>query len=307
MEEQNANVTVSSDVTMETGATQPQENINAEPTENQTNAPADAVTAEPQPTEPVEQVEQNTVQDTPNVGEDINALKQKLQEYQMREEEIKNLSSRLGTDKVQDVQIAQAHQQMDIINNQAQQAYIKLCNEYGVDYRPDKIDASSLELKEKDPQRYYELVNRIEHLDNLVTNKRNEVNSYIYQKELSNALAQYQSVMDASPALSGAITNYLRNNYGVNPNQAIQAFMDLATPVYKEAFEYGRLYAQQEAVKAQNNPSETLNDNIAMKNASYASTNPRPFTLAEIDAMSQAEFEKNEAEIDRQFKAGLIK
>lgn len=254
---------------------------------------------------PSENVQQPV--DTPPVVDDVEQLKRQLQEYQLRDEELKNLSNRLGTDRVGDVQILQAQQQLDIVNNQAQQAYLQLCNEYGVDYRPDKIDASSLELKEKDPQKYYELLNRIQQLDNVVNAKRNEVNNYIYNKELNNAVMQYKDVFDASPAMASAVDAYIKSNYNLRPQDALNAFMQIAAPVYKEAFEYGKLFAQQEAIKNSNNPQTVLNNTVVGNNNSYATTNPRPFTLKEIEAMSQDEFERNEKEIDRQYRAGLIK
>lgn len=315
MEENITNAAVETTQSMATGEPSvPQENSGVvNTTENSAN-----VAEQPQGnvTTPVENVVDDTkipaenVQqpaDTPPVVDDVEQLKRQLQEYQLRDEELKNLSNRLGTNQVGDVQILQAQQQLDIVNNQAQQAYLQLCNEYGVDYRPDKIDASSLELKEKDPQKYYELLNRIQQLDNVVNAKRNEVNNYIYNKELNNAVMQYKDVFDASPAMASAVDAYIKSNYNLRPQEALSAFMQMAAPVYKEAFEYGKLFAQQEAIKNSNNPQTVLNNTVVGNNNSYATTNPRPFTLKEIDAMSQEEFERNEKEIDRQYRAGLIK
>ena len=317
MEDNMTNAAVDATQSMATGDAiiAPQENSGVvDATENNADVAENNQSIDASPTEnvqdgiqtPVENVE-GAKNDTPPLVDDVEQLKRQLQEYQLRDEELKNLSNRLGTNQVGDVQILQAQQQLDIVNNQAQQAYLQLCNEYGVDYRPDKIDASSLELKEKDPQKYYELLNRIQQLDNVVNAKRNEVNNYIYNKELNNAVMQYKDVFDASPAMANAVDAYIKSNYNVRPQDALATFMQLAAPVYKEAFEYGKLYAQQEAIKNSNNPQQILNNTVVSNNNSYATTNPRPFTLKEIEAMSQAEFERNEKEIDRQFRAGLIK
>lgn len=315
MEDNMTNAAVDATQSMATGdVTPPQENSGVvDTTENDANVAENNQGIDASSTEnvvdnqqtPVKNVDTKT--DTPPSVDNVEQLKRQLQEYQLRDEELKNLSNRLGTNQVGDVQILQAQQQLDIVNNQAQQAYLQLCNEYGVDYRPDKIDASSLELKEKDPQKYYELLNRIQQLDNVVNAKRNEVNNYIYNKELNNAVMQYKDVFDASPAMANAVDAYIKSNYNVRPQDALATFMQLAAPVYKEAFEYGKLYAQQEAIKNSNNPQTILNNTVVGNNNSYATTNPRPFTLKEIEAMSQDEFERNEKEIDRQYRAGLIK
>ena len=161
--------------------------------------PVDNPTVEQEPTDAT---------NLPNAEEDVNALKKQLEEYRLRDEEVRQLSERLGTNKVPDVQIFEAQRNLDILDNQAQQAYITLCNQFGVDYRPDKIEASANELKAKDPQKFYELQNRIEKLDSLVTQKRNEANQFIRQRELNLALAKHQQILNASPMLQQQLNSY---------------------------------------------------------------------------------------------------
>lgn len=249
----------------------------------------------------------NATTDQPDTSNEINDLKRQLEEYRLKEEELKNLSQRLGTDKQGDVQIAAAYQQLDIVNNQAQQAYIQLCNEFGVDYRPDRIEASAKELLEKNPQGYYDLQYRLNQLDGIVEAKRAEIGNFVHQKQMATARAKYEQVLNASPAMANAMNAYLGANQGHNPIELMDGFMELATPMYREAFEYGKLYAQQEAIKANNQPANILNNNTIVNNNGYAAEAPRVFTRAEIARMDDATYAKYEKEIDRQVKAGLIK
>lgn len=249
----------------------------------------------------------NATTDQPDTSNEMNDLKRQLEEYRLKEEELKNLSQRLGTDKQGDVQIAAAYQQLDIVNNQAQQAYIQLCNEFGVDYRPDRIEASAKELLEKNPQGYYDLQYRLNQLDTIVENKRAEVGNFIHARQMETARAKYEQVLNASPAMASAMNAYLGANQGHNPIELMDGFMELATPMYREAFEYGKLYAQQEAMKANNQPANILNNNTIVNNTGYTAEAPKLFTRAEIANMDDRTFAKYEKEIDRQYKAGLIK
>lgn len=243
----------------------------------------------------------------PNAEEDVNALKKQLEEYRLRDEEVRQLSERLGTDRVPDVQIFEAQRNLDILDNQAQQAYIALCNQFGVDYRPDKIEASANELKAKDPQKFYELQNRIEKLDSLVTQKRNEANQFIRQRELNLALAKHQQILNASPMLQQQLNSYLRNANIDNPMQQIDMFVDMAQAIQREAFEYGKIFTQQESLKQQQNPNNVLNNTVMATNQSYSGQAPKIFTRAEIANMSQSEFEKYEKEIDQAVREGRIR
>lgn len=260
--------------------------------------PVDNPTVEQEPTDAT---------NLPNVEEDINSLKQQLEEYRLRDEEVRQLSERLGTNKVPDVQIFEAQRNLDILDNQAQQAYITLCNQFGVDYRPDKVEASANELKAKDPQKFYELQNRIEKLDDLVTQKRNEANQFIRQRELNLALAKHQQILNASPMLQQQLNSYLRNANIDNPMQQIDMFVDMAQAIQREAFEYGKIFTQQENLKQQQNPNNVLNNTVMATNQSYSGQAPKIFTRAEIANMSQSEFEKYEKEIDQAVREGRIR
>lgn len=273
-----------------------EENVSqAEPTENKAE------------TGTVEQVVDDKPTDVPNATEDIAALKKQLEEYRLRDEEVKQLADRLGTNQVQDMQLFEAQKQLDIIDNQAQQQYIALCNQYGVDYRPDKIEASANELKANNPQAFYELQNKIEKLDNAITSKRNEVNNFVRNREIDLSINKYNKILNASPMLSQQLNTYLNTAPLDNVSQQIDTFMQMAQAIQMEAFEYGKLYAQQQATQTPVNPVDTLNGSVMATNQAYAATQPKVWTRQEIANMSQAEFEKYEKDIDLAIKEGRLR
>lgn len=241
-----------------------------------------------------------------NNVQEVDELKKRLKEYELREEESKNLSERLGVPKDVSPELMQAEQQLLMVNNQAQQAYISLCNEYGVDYRPEKIEASANELANKDPKKYYDLLYKLNQLDTAVSAKRQEVDNFVRAKQYEQAVAKYNQALQASPAMASALNAYLGGQQG-DPRVLTEQFMNLVVPMYQEAITYGKLLAEQQAVNNQANPAEILNNNTMTSNSSYATTGPKIYTIAEIEKMDDATFAKNEAEITRQYRAGLIK
>lgn len=240
-------------------------------------------------------------------AETVEDLRRQLDEYKARDEELLELSQRLGTNNIQDPQFLEAQKQLDIVNNQAQQAYISLCNQFGVDYRPENIEKSANELKAKDPQAYYELQHRLGQLDNAVTERRNVINNFIVQKQTATALNKYNDILNVSPVLNQQLQTYLSSVDVVNPQEQIDAFMQMAMAVQREAFEYGKIYAQQQAINQQANPATVLNNSAMAQQSSFSAQAPRTFTREEIAKMSQDEFEKHEKEIDLAFKEGRIR
>lgn len=318
MENENTNITTTDVTTVETNGQTEQTNV------QENNSTVDATqnvqeNAVESPTTPVEgqgdintQVDNNlstTGNGEPSnkTSDDVTELRRQLDEYKLKEEELLNLSQRLGTDKQGDTQIAAAYQQLEIVNNQAQQAYIQLCNEFGVDYRPDKIEASAKELLEKNPQGYYDLQYRLNQLDTIVENKRAEVGNFIYNRQLQAANNKYANVLNASPAMKEALNAYMGVNRNINPIEAMDGFMNLAAPMYREAFEYGKLYAQQEAIKAAQQPKEILNNNTIATSTSHTIDTPPTLTLADVEKMDVKTYAKNAALIDKLYAEGKLK
>lgn len=242
------------------------------------------------------------VEPKPDVN--VEALQKQVQEYQAKEQETRELLSRLGTDGNTDIQVLEAIKQRDIIDNQAQQAYVKLCNKYGVDYRAENIEASAKALKEKDPQAYYDLQYELGQLDNIVNGKRGVIDNFITQKQVQTSLNKYGQLLNASPALKQQLNSYLNTVPLTDPVNQIDTFMQMATAIQREAIEIGKILAQQQA-QAQS-PANVLNNSVMAQQTSYAATPPKTWTRQEIAAMSDKEFAKYEKEIDRAVREGRV-
>jgi hypothetical protein len=242
------------------------------------------------------------VEPKPDVN--VEALQKQVQEYQAKEQETRELLSRLGTDGTTDIQVLEAIKQRDIIDNQAQQAYVKLCNKYGVDYRAENIEASAKALKEKDPQAYYDLQYELGQLDSIVNEKRGVIDNFITQKQVQTNLNKYGQLLNASPALKQQLNSYLNTVPLTDPVNQIDTFMQMATAIQREAIEIGKILAQQQA-QAQS-PANVLNNSVMAQQTSYAATPPKTWTRQEIAAMSDKEFAKYEKEIDRAVREGRV-
>lgn len=240
----------------------------------------------------------------PKQDVNVEALQKQVQEYQAKEQETRELLSRLGTDGNTDIQVLEAIKQRDIIDNQAQQAYVKLCNKYGVDYRAKNIEASAKALKEKDPQAYYDLQYELGQLDSIVNEKRGVIDNFITQKQVQTSLNKYGQLLNASPALKQQLNSYLNTVPLTDPVNQIDTFMQIATAIQREAIEIGKILAQQQA-QAQS-PANVLNNSVMAQQTSYAATPPKTWTRQEIAAMSDKEFAKYEKEIDRAVREGRV-
>jgi hypothetical protein len=240
----------------------------------------------------------------PKQDVNVEALQKQVQEYQAKEQETRELLSRLGTDGTTDIQVLEAIKQRDIIDNQAQQAYVNLCNKYGVDYRAENIEASAKALKEKDPQAYYDLQYELGQLDNIVNEKRGVIDNFITQKQVQTSLNKYGQLLNASPALKQQLNSYLNTVPLTDPVNQIDTFMQMATAIQREAIEIGKILAQQQA-QAQS-PANVLNNSVMAQQTSYAATPPKTWTRQEIAAMSDKEFAKYEKEIDRAVREGRV-
>lgn len=240
----------------------------------------------------------------PKQDVNVEALQKQVQEYQAKEQETRELLSRLGTDGNTDIQVLEVIKQRDIIDNQAQQAYVKLCNKYGVDYRAENIEASAKALKEKDPQAYYDLQYELGQLDSIVNEKRGVIDNFITQKQVQTSLNKYGQLLNASPALKQQLNSYLNTVPLTDPVNQIDTFMQMATAIQREAIEIGKILAQQQA-QAQS-PANVLNNSVMAQQTSYAATPPKTWTRQEIAAMSDKEFAKYEKEIDRAVREGRV-
>lgn len=240
----------------------------------------------------------NAVEGKPEVSEDIQKKLDRLAEYEVKEKELNDLKGRLGVqDNIIDNQVFSAQQQLAIVENQAQQEYIRLCNEYGVDYRPDKIDASGKELLEKNPQAFYELRYKLEGLNNQLEIKRNEVNNFIQQRDINSAILRNKQVFDISPATKNVVNHYIQQGA---TGTDIDEIVSFTKAIQQEAFEMGRQYALQEKAKA--SPAKVLNNTtISQQTQSTPVVENKPFTLEDVEKMDIETYRKHQKEIDKLF------
>lgn len=238
--------------------------------------------------------------------EEYDKLQERLKEYELSEQEMTQLKNRLGVDNV-DYNTSQLVNTLDIIQNQAQQEYIRLCNRYGVDYRPEAIEASSKALLEKDPKSYYELQTQLDRLNNAYIAKQNEVQRYATTREINSFYNANANILQASPVLSDIINEYVST---ADPRYiqsgGLDALMVRAKAIYQEAFKAGLAYGKN---TKDTNPNEILNNSVATQSQqSYPTqSGSHIFTRDEIRKMGDAEFLKNQKLIEQQMVQGLIK
>lgn len=284
--------------------TQPVETENNQ-SETLTNSqPEGAITNETAPegtSTPTE--ETKPVEGEPKVSDEIQKKLDRLAEYEVKDKELTDLRNRLGIQNtVQDNQVFNAQQQLAIAENQAQQEYIALCNQYGVDYRPDKIDASGKELLEKDPKAFYELRYKLESLNGQIEVRRQEVETFIQQREFNAAFERNKQVLEASPAIRGVVKEYVDAGASASDiDNIVQSGLSIA----QEAYEMGRQAALNE--KAQVKPAQVLNNNtISQQTQSIPVVKSTELTLADIEKMDIETYAKNEALINQLFRDGKI-
>lgn len=269
---------------------QPGENSNQQieqgqegaPTEAPSDGPTEAPTTEPQPT--------------------VEELQAKLNEYQVRDEEDRLLRERLG---IQDVD-QQTYNLMNIdqqIVNEGKQVYLRLCNEYGIDANPDKLDASVQELMKTDPAKAYEFQRRFDNLSNEVVAKRQEVQTQNAIYEANKFESEYKSLLDASPALNNIMREYVSQYGGAgNVYNNLKGVMDVILPAYQEAFNAGKMYGMSNKAKAD---TSQVQGGVATANTNTYSPG-QVFTRDQIRRMSPEEFAKNEKFIQQQMLEGKI-
>lgn len=268
--------------------------------ENQTSneSPVEGSTTDVKPQEGIVEPpkEENSTEGQPMTSEEIQKRLDKLKEYEVKDNELNELRNRLGSQAPQDNTIFQARQQLAMVENLAQQEYIKLCNEYGVDYRPDMIDKSSQVLKEKDPQAYYDLKYKLNNICDGLEAKRNEVEGFVNRYELNNAIERNRKIFDTSPAVSTVMDGLLKEGFvtAANMDTVIQNYM---MPIMREAYEAGR----QSAAQTPPSPAKVLNNSVITQQQATPLPQKQQFTLDEIASMDSATYKKYQAEIDKLF------
>lgn len=232
----------------------------------------------------------------------LEELQAKLKEYEVRDEEDRMIREKLGISDVDQ----QTYNLMNIdqqIVNEGKQVYLRLCNKYGIDANPEKIDASVEELKKTDPAKAYEFQREFEKLGDEVDYKRGMVQQQNAMYEVNKFSNDYGEILNASPALTNIMTQYIESySGGTGMYQQLQNVLNTIMPAYQEAFNAGRQFALQDKAKKD---TSGVSGGVATANTqTYTSGNV--FTREQIAKMSTEEFAKYEKEIQRQMIEGKI-
>jgi len=229
-------------------------------------------------------------------------MKSKLKEYELREEEDRLFREKLGMDDIDSRTYDYMNMDQQIVNK-GKQIYLQLCNEYGVDADPSKIDASVEALKQTDPAKAYEFQRRFESLGNDVASKRNAVQQENAYYEINKFSNEYNGLLSASPALNNIMTQYVQSSNNLsNMYGQLKNVMDIVLPAYQEAFEAGKRFALQDKAKQDTSPVSGGIATATTQTYSPGST----FTREQISRMSTEEFSKHEKEIYQQMMEGKI-
>lgn len=236
--------------------------------------------------------------------EDVETLKAKLQEYQLDQQELNQLKQRLGVDNV-DYGTAQIAQTYDLIENRAQQEYVRLCTKFGVDSRPELLETSAKQLQERDPKAFYEFQLELDRLATARNQQLSEVQNYSITREVNKFYTDNQSILDASPS----ITSVLRDYVSSTPQQYVTRegmdyYLNKAREIYTEAYYAGLKAAQKDQAL---DPNKLLNGSVAGSQQTSYPMGSSIFTKEQVANMSLEEFAKNEKEIMKQMMNGQIK
>lgn len=285
----------------------PANNIQGNEQEQQNNNP-EGVNTQTQQDNNVEENNENNqgnkdIQQPNNQQPTVDELQNRLKEYELTETEMEQLKNRLGIEQV-DYTTAQVTQTLDIINNQAQQEYIKLCNKFGVDYRPDKIDESAKELENTNPKAYWELRASLERLHDYTESRKSEVINYAVAKEVNSFYNDNRPILEASPVINSVVNEYINTTpIEMLNRQSLNTFMDRVNQIYAEAFNAGLKMGK---AKETTDPNKILNSSIMSNKTSTYNMGKPYFTKEQIARMSTEEFARNEKEIMSQMAQGLI-
>jgi len=295
--------------TNETSTTQTAQVANEENTVDTTQTTQPAEQTE-QASEPDENSNNNEVTEGNEQSTDttqqptVEELQAKLKEYEVRDEEDRLLREKLG---LQDVD-QQTYNYMNLdqqIVNEGKQVYLRLCNEYGIDANPDKIDQSVAELKQKDPAKGYEFERRFEQLGNEVVGRRQAIQQQNTYYEVSKFANDYGKLLQASPALNNVMTQYVQSYAGNSQNMygELQSVMDIIIPVCQEWYNAGKQNALQDKAKAD---TSGVSGGVATANTTTYSPG-QEFTREQIGKMSPEEFAKNEKIIKQAMLEGKVR
>lgn len=229
-------------------------------------------------------------------------LQNKLKEYELREEERKAIAQKLGVNDVEpDLLNLQSYAAQ--VENIANSALIRMCNEYGVDATPEGMAKSLDQLKETNPAKYYEFVDRAKGINYQLQSKKAEIATANYNFGVNKYYNENRELVDNVPAFQKIVNDYCVANQG-SPYiyDELNNITEMAISLIKSGVELGQAYALQN--KAKTDTSAVQGGVGVAQTPTY--TSEKIWSRAEIDRMSASEFAKNEQAIMKAMMEGRI-
>lgn len=273
---------------------QPQQSDTEAPVENENieNPPAGGEPPKEGGEEPA------TTQQEPTITD----LQNKLKEYELRDEERKAIAQKLGVNEVEpdllNLQSLSAQ-----VENMANSALVRVCNEYGVDASPEGMAKSLDQLKESNPAKYYEFVDKAKSINYQLQSKKAEIATANYNYGINKYYNENKDLVENVPAFQKIVNDYCVANQG-SPYiyDELNNITEMAISLIKSGVELGQAYALQN--KAKTDTSSVQGGVGVAQTPTY--TSEKIWSRAEIDKMSVSEFAKNEQAIMKAMMEGRI-
>ena len=255
--------------------------------------------AETQPTEPIQGGEVNPVEPNKPSQEE---LEQRLKEYELREEERKDIAKRLGMEE-QEADILNLNSLEAQIENQANAVFVRMCSDYGVDANPANLSASLAELKEKEPGKYYEFMDKAKGINAQLNEKKAQIATANFNYGVNKYVQENQELINNIPAFKNIVSEYCAANQG-SPNiyNELRGVTDMALGLIRSGIEIGQASALQQKAKTDTTP---VSGGVGVKQTPVYSSD-KVWTREEIDKMSTDEFAKHEKAIMQAYAEGKI-
>jgi hypothetical protein len=234
--------------------------------------------------------------------QDVDALNQRLKEYELKDTERKAIADRLGVDESKADMLGLYSLEAQI-ENQANSAFIRICNDFGVDAAPENMEKSLKQLQDTDPKRYYEFMDRAKNINNELNYKRQEISRANYNYGVNKFAQENKQLVENIPAFANVIREYCNANMG-NPNiyAELNSITEMAISLIQSGMELGHAYSLQQ--KAKTDTTSVSGGIATSQNPTY--TSDKIWSRGEISKLSTEEFSKYEKQIMQAYAEGRI-
>lgn len=263
----------------------------------ETEAPVEGQPVEGEPEKPSENVPP-TEPTKPTTEE----LEQRLKEYELREEERKNIAKRLGVDD-NEADILNLNSIEAQVENKANAVFVRMCSDYGVDANPANLQASLEQLKANDPAKYYDFVDKAKGINAELQQQKAQIANATFTYNVNKYVQENQQLIDNIPAFKKIVSDYCVANQG-SPYiyNDLNNIREMALGLIRSGIEIGQASALQQKAKTD---TTAVSGGVAV-NQTPVYTSDKVWTRAEIDRMSTDEFAKHEKAIMQAYAEGKI-